>query len=516
MNKFFAFLKRKSVWITVLTIAAAAAGYFFWRGAPAEPQFVEVKRGKVVQQVSVTGRTKSVKAVQLGFEQNGKVVRVAADVGERVRAGEILAQLDSETALAELERARAAVEVQQARLEELRRGTRSEEIAVALAKYDSAMQALDNADKTLADKIIDAYAKADDAVRYRTDPIFTDPRSTNPRFNFILANPTLASKLEQARVAQERTLSEWGSELAILRRGAEPLPFLVPAQENLRLSSAFLDMAAAAVNALTPTDTLSQAAIDTYRSNVSAGRVSVNAAAIGLSVAQEARANAESAVTIAGEELMLKRAGATAEAVGSQQAQVREAEASARALEARLSKYILRSPIAGIVTKRTIEAGELVGANVAVMSVISAHQFEIEAKVPEVDIAKLRTGQTARVTLDAYSSDTAFNVRVGKIEPGETIIDGVPTYLATFAFDEVDERIRSGMTANINIDTAVKENVLILPQRAIGVRDGARVVRVLDGNVIRVVRVQTGLRGVDGSVEMPSGVSEGDRVLIPE
>ncbi|MBI4385661.1 efflux RND transporter periplasmic adaptor subunit [Candidatus Parcubacteria bacterium] len=508
--------KRKIVWLPALLIAVVAAGYFLFRGSPPNPEFATARRGTVVQEVSVTGKIKSADAVQLAFERSGRVSRLAVDSGDRVSAGAVVAELDSREAAAELKRARATVEVQRSRLAELQRGTRPEELAIAEAKRANAAQSLRDAERSLSDKIRDAYAKADDAVRYRTDPVFTDPRSSNPRFNFTLIDPALAPKLEQDRRSIERALGDWQASLASLGSGVEALPFLSSAQENLRIVAAFLDTVAAAVNSLGATDTLSQAAIDTHRSSVSAARVNVNAAAISLSAAAEARNAAQANATIAGEELALKQAGATPEAITSGEAQLREAEANAAALEAQAEKYELRSPIAGVVTKRTAEVGEVVAANAPVISVISTNRFEIEANVSEVDIAKLQVGQTARVTLDAYGSDVPFGARIRVIYPGETVIDGVPTYRVTLHFDESVSRVRAGMTAAIDVTTATREGVIVLPQRAIGTQDGKRVVRIWGENVIRIVRVQTGLRGLDGNVEVLRGVREGDRVLIPE
>lgn len=516
MARIFIFLKRKIVWIPALAVVLIVAGSFVFRSNPPEPEVVQVQRGTVVQEVSVTGKTKAADAVQLAFERSGRVVRVGAEVGDRVTAGAVIAELDVREAAADLSRARATVEVQRSRLAELRQGTRPEELAIAEAKLANALQGLRDADRSLADNILDAYAKADDAVRYRTDPIFTDPRSTNPRLNFILIDPILGSKLEDGRASVERALTGWGASLAPLRSGADPFPFFAPARAHLGSVAAFLDMAAEAVNSLTRTDTLPQATIDGYRAGVSTARANVHAAAAALSAAAEARSAARASVTLAEEEMLLKRAGATPEAIASQEAQVREAEASVSALEVQLGKYVLRSSIAGIVTKRTIEPGEIVAAHTPVLSVISASRFEIEANVPEADIAKLKPGQRARITLDAYGSDVPFSARVSTIDPGETVLDGVSTYRVTFQFDEPDERVRSGMTANIEVTTATREGALTLPQRAIGTLGGKRVVRIVGENVIRVVRVQTGLRGVDGNVEILSGVKEGERAIASD
>ena len=66
-----------------------------------------------------------------------------------------------------------------------------------------------------------------------------------------------------------------------------------------------------------------------------------------------------------------------------------------------------------------------------------------------------------------------------KINPAETIIDGVPTYKITFQFEEEDGLIKSGMTANLDIVTAERENILSVPQRAVLRSNGSKTIRVL-------------------------------------
>src|SRR5581483_10901237 len=94
-------------------------------------------------------------------------------------------------------------------------------------------------------------------------------------------------------------------------------------------------------------------------------------------------------------------------------------------------------------------------------------KFQIDANIAEADIAKVALGQKATVTLDAYGPDVVFNATVIKIDPAETIVDGVPTYKTTFQFDTPDDRIKSGMTANIDIQGDSHTDVLAVPERAV-------------------------------------------------
>ncbi|MFQ5676657.1 MAG: efflux RND transporter periplasmic adaptor subunit, partial [bacterium] len=154
------------------------------------------------------------------------------------------------------------------------------------------------------------------------------------------------------------------------------------------------------------------------------------------------------------------------------------------------------------------------GANSILVSVISAGRFEIEANVPEADVAKLEIGDTARMTLDAYGDDIVFEARVSKIDPAETVIEGVATYKTTLQFVGGESRAKPGMTANIDILTDSRENVIVIPQRAVITKDGERFVRIETGEEEPEERpVQIGLRGFDGNVEIIEGLEEGEKVI---
>ena len=133
--------------------------------------------------------------------------------------------------------------------------------------------------------------------------------------------------------------------------------------------------------------------------------------------------------------------------------------------------------------------------------------------MPEADIAKIKIGNTAEVTLDAYP-DVFFKATVTKIDPAETVIEGVATYKTTLQFSQNDSRIRSGMTANTDIEGEKREDVLVIPARAIKQKEGKKIVEILDGEVTRDVEIETGLRGSSGDIEVVSGLKEGDEIRL--
>ncbi len=504
--------KRPAVTIPAILILAGALAYFFIQRENPPAETIAVTRGTIVQEVSVTGKTKPAENVSLAFEKSGKIARVDAKVGDRVSAGETLAALDTAEILADLRQAEASVEAQKAELDELKRGTRPEEIRVQEVKVGNAEAAFEDAARNLVDKLQDAYTKSDDAVRAKTDQLFSNPRSSNPQVNFSLDDAGLKSNLERERFALESTLVSWKSSLDTVTPAGDLPPYLSAAKLNLERVKSLLDKSALALASLGSSTTISQTTIDGYKSDVSTARTNINTAANNLSAAEEKMRTGQSNLLLAENELILKEAGATPEQIAAQAAELKQAEAKVAAVQAQIAKSVLRSPINGTVAKQDAKAGEIAAPNVVLVAVISESNLEIEVNVPEVDIGKIQRANPVRITLDAFPGEN-FTGRVSYIDPAETIVDGVVNFKVTVLFDQADSRFKSGLTANLDIETHKKENVLILPQFTIIENDEGTFVRKIDGNDTREVAVKIGVRGQDGNAEILEGLGKGDRVL---
>ena len=224
---------------------------------------------------------------------------------------------------------------------------------------------------------------------------------------------------------------------------------------------------------------------------------------------------AASSLKIAESELSKDLAGSTEQEILVQEASVEKARASVNNTRAQISKTVITSPIKGVVTKQDAKVGEIVSASSPVVSVISDASFQVEANLPEADVSKVKVNDLAKLTLDAYGNDVVFEAKVIAIDPAETVIEGVSTYKITFEFQREDERIKSGLTANIDILAEKKEGVIAIPQRAVSTENGAKIVRVEreDGRVDEI-KVELGLFGSDGRVEILSGLEEGMKVII--
>ena len=500
--------------IFLLILVGGIGAYFIFIKKPAAlPETIAVERGNVTQEVSVTGKTKPAKAVDLAFETSGKVKRINAEVGDKISANQILVELDSSELYAQLNQSLADVDTQKANLDNLKKGAKPEEVEYYETKLANAKTSLEDAKKNIVDKIKDAYTKSEDAIRNKVDQIFNNPRSSNPTLIFTTTSG-LKIDIESGRISVESVLTSWKLSVDGLLTSSDLDFYIETAKNNLSQIRSFLEKTALAVNSLTSSSDLSQTTIDTYKSAVSTARTNVNTASTNLQSAEEDLRTAESNVSLAEKELIFKKTGSTSEQIAAQEALVKKAEAGADLIRVKISKNILRSPMDGIITKQEAKVGEIVSANAIIVSVISAGNFEIEANVPEADIAKVSMGNSAKVTLDAFGNDLVLEAKITKIDPAEIVIEGVATYKTTLQFVKENEGIKSGMTANLDILTAQKENVLVVPQRAVIAKDGDKFIKILkDDGTTEEIKVETGLRGSDGNIEIIEGIKEGDKII---
>jgi len=502
---------------------------------------VIAERKDLVQEISATGRVEAVDRINLAFEKSGRVETVHFDVGDMVGVGQALVALESSELYAELAQALASVESaeavlqqheaallnQQAKLAELNAGTRGEEILFYEAKVQNANIALEAAHESMINAMNDAYTRSEDAVRSKADQLFNNPKSANPDLKFTITNSGLRTDLNSSKAALESILTTWKLELDTLSASSDLDEVINTSKSNLDLAKLFLEkMSSALTNALT-TATITQTTIDAWKVEISAARTSINLAVTNHSTAKEKLNTAETALVIAQNELTLKESGSTPEQIDAQVALIRQAEANVssqlaqiklkesavQAVQARLSKNTLRSPIAGIVTKQNAKEGAIVGVGELIASVISDGVFEIEALIVEADIVGLEVGDRAALTLDAYGDDVVFRATVTDIEPAADLVEGVANYRTTLMFEEDDERVRAGMTADLDIVTAEREGAISIPQRAVIFKSGEKIVRILEGDVLREVDVETGIRGERGLIEIVTGINEGDVVV---
>lgn len=214
--------------------------------------------------------------------------------------------------------------------------------------------------------------------------------------------------------------------------------------------------------------------------------------------------------------LALKKAPPRAVDIASLRALVLDAEtAYAQAVE-RLNDARITAPVAGTVADILPSLGEQLGAGQVVVQLVAAEGYTVEALIPEADIAKVKVGQSATMTLDAFGDDVVFQGMVVAENPDETKVQDAIYYKTSLQLMAEGRDVKPGMTANVTILTGEAKEALIIPTRAVREREGKRYVRVLKQGQTEEREVRLGLRGDEGRMEILSGVEVGEEVVVGE
>jgi RND family efflux transporter MFP subunit len=200
------------------------------------------------------------------------------------------------------------------------------------------------------------------------------------------------------------------------------------------------------------------------------------------------------------------------------EAQVQQARATLRMAEANLGYATITAPMSGVVASVSTQQGETVTSGSAAaqaptfVTIIDLARLQVDAYVDETDIGKVRVGQEAIFSVDAFP-DKEFGGKVTAIYPKALIQQNVVTYDVVIAIDNRQGLLRPDMTANTTITVARRENVLAVPNQAVRREDGDRVVFAQAGD--RLVRrpVKTGWKDKTYT-EVLSGLKEGERVVV--
>jgi len=199
----------------------------------------------------------------------------------------------------------------------------------------------------------------------------------------------------------------------------------------------------------------------------------------------------------------------------AQKAQIKKAQDAVNIILTQIKSTTLYSPLDGIVTKKIAELGENITANGPVLTVSSLGEPYIQIDVPESDIVDVKIGQKAEITFDALPSDEKLEGEIFEIEPASTVISDVVYYKAKIKLAKQDERLKIGMSSDADINIFQKDGVVTIPYRAVKNDGDQEYVEILKAeNVVEKINVKTGARGDEGMVEIISGLTGGENIII--
>ena len=162
--------------------------------------------------------------------------------------------------------------------------------------------------------------------------------------------------------------------------------------------------------------------------------------------------------------------------VKSGEAQLKQARASLTQAEVNLQKTVIVAPINGIVIGRSVDVGQTVAASLQapILFTLAADlsQMQVNANIDESDLGAIKDGQTVSFRVDAYPN-REFAGRVEQIRLDPVVVQNVVTYVAIISAANSALELKPGMTANVSIEVARRENVLRVPAAALRFKPNA-------------------------------------------
>jgi len=192
---------------------------------------------------------------------------------------------------------------------------------------------------------------------------------------------------------------------------------------------------------------------------------------------------------------------------------VRAAEARIAAIEASLAMSTLTAPFTGTITEVNSKIGDQVTPGTNSFRLDDLSRLLVDVQVPEADINRLEVGQPVVMSFDAILGKE-YNGKIVEVGRVGATVTGIVNFKVTIELSDIDSDVLSGMTAAVNIVINQLEDVLLVPNRAVRLKDGQRVVYLLKLGVPTAVPIELGAQS-DLTSEIVSGdVKEGDTVVL--
>jgi HlyD family secretion protein len=157
----------------------------------------------------------------------------------------------------------------------------------------------------------------------------------------------------------------------------------------------------------------------------------------------------------------------------STQSSIVQAEASVNKAQVDLAHTVITAPIDGIVIKRSVDKGQTVAASMSApeLFIIAADltKMQVNASIDESEVGRMRPGQLVTFRVDAYPTET-FHGTVKQVRLNPTTVQNVVTYSTVIDVPNPEYKLKPGMTANVTIEVARRENVLRVPNAALRFR----------------------------------------------
>lgn len=200
-------------------------------------------------------------------------------------------------------------------------------------------------------------------------------------------------------------------------------------------------------------------------------------------------------------------------ASGSNGDDIAAAQARVDAAQATLNMAYLITPFSGTVTQSEVMAGDRVSAGALGFRVDDLSHLLVDVDISEVDINSVELGQTVSMSFDAIL-DKEYTGKVVEVGRVGNNVQGIVSFTITVELVDSDDMVRSGMTAAVNIVVKEIEDVILIPNRAVRLVDGERVVYLLQDGFAEMIEIRLGASADAMSVLVSNNIEEGADVIL--
>jgi len=464
---------------------------------------VAVTRGPLISSISAIGALRSAQTSTLTWQASGKVGEVAAQVGQEVKEGDIMASLDPTTLPQSILQAQISLINAQKALDALLKPTELQ-IAQAQAALEQAQKSLDdlqNPSETALAQAQAALLTAQDNVKTAQEAVTalgygrgTEANVSAARADYLLAQ----EKVDQLQARYDNL-------------PGDPATDSAKASSLSALNAAIVsrDRALANLNWYSSTPTASEVA--EKQNNLALANAKLADAEQALAALQNPSAVdialAKAKVTDAQQKLDTYLKGPAADDLTIAQTNVTSAQANLNAA------YII-APFDATVTDIQVNSGDQVSGGKTAFRVDDLSKLYVDLSVNEIDYPLVKVGQQVTVTLDALTNKS-YSGQVYKVGNVGITTSNVVNFSVTVLLTNPDESAKPGMTAVAYIQIARVDSVLQVPSQSIQSNGGKYYVYLSDGSGGSTqTQVQVGISSDLATEVISTQIKEGDLILL--
>lgn len=196
--------------------------------------------------------------------------------------------------------------------------------------------------------------------------------------------------------------------------------------------------------------------------------------------------------------------------IRSQELSIKQRENALLDAKEKLVDYFIRAPFDGVIASTNIKKGDQISSGAAIATLITKQDIAI-ITLNEIDAAKVKFGQKVMLTFDAIE-DLTLTGQVAEVDALGTVSQGVVSYNVKIFFDVQDDRVKPGMSISAGIILNSKLNLLMVPNSAIKTQGGASFVQVLIDGVPSSKQITLGATN-DIMTEIVAGLEEGEEII---